>query len=531
MFTFSKCSRGSYALSKISIRCHGSITKTNSRILKNLAVSRNPKALKAELLRVVKENSGIAPNINFPKLTAQLCVSKKNVEFDLAFEILGCLEEEKPNSMLLGLYELIDKCVDCDRTDDAMKVYSRLKNMNEKLDAPGTLRLLTALSSECRIPEIVDFLEDHQITDCDLTIISEPLIMSGNMKLFNKYLRRFMEQKNVSNQPESSERVARVIRSIMYARLRRYIQLGELTVEEKGAIKDTLMILQNYHELKIHPDVSETLSFFQAFQLHELEIMSERLTQTDLADYDIDMTYHEIRGTNRLPKFEPIHFPFVVEGDDDIRRDWMGSKTIKDLSTELKRRDPSRVLLYRNTLFPDAYEIEMRHLREKNMDKLLEKVFQFDTFSYSLIGAVSDDTEILSDDEDDSDSDEDGYDSQDTQFDEDFEDSNGEDSDDESEDGEQMMVTLIAEYAQLHEIGYSRAKTPRTLLPPSFHIHDITRTLEKRSPSVTLQYAEDLFDVPYEPSSWPRIFMPGGFILHKSEKKDATLQKSPASKE
>lgn len=523
-------------MNKISIRCHSSITKSNSRILKNLAISRNPKALKAELLRVVKENSGIAANVNFPKLTAQLCVTKKNVEFDLAFEILGCLEEEKPNSMLLGLYELIDKCVDYDRTDDAMKVYSRLKNLNEKLDAPGKLRLLTALSSECRIPEIITFLEDHLITDCDLTIISVPLIMSGNMKLFNKYLRKFMEQKSIISQSDSSERVARVIRSIMYARLRRYIQLGELTVEEKGAIKDTLMILQNYHELEIHLEVSETLSFFQAFQLHELEIMSERLTQTDLADYDIDMTYQEIRGTNRLPKFEAIHFPFVVEGDDDIRRDWMGSKTIKDLSSELKRRDPSRVLLYRNTLFPDAYEIEMRHLREKNMDKMLEKVFQFDTFSYSLIGALSeDDAEYFSSDDDDSDddsdSDSDGYDSQDTQFGDYHENSDNEFSEDESEDGEQIMVTLIAEYAQLHEIGYSRAKTPRTLLPPSFHIHDITRTLEKRSPSVTLQYAEDLFDVPYEPSSWPRIFMPGGFILHKSEKKDPTLQKSPASKE
>lgn len=237
-----------------------------------------------------------------------------------------------------------------------------------------------------------------------------------------------------------------------------------------------------------------------------------------------------MRGTNRLPKFEPTYFPFLVEGDDDIRRDYMGTRNFKDLSSELKRGEPSRVLLYRNTLYPEAYETEMKLLREKNMDKMIEKMCHVDNFSYSLVGAVSDDMEYLSDDDSDSDSDEEGYDSLETQFDEDFDDSDDEDSDDDLEESGPLMVTLVAEFAKLHE-GFSRAKTARTLLPPSFQINDITKTLERRNPPVTLQFAEELFDVPYEPSSWPCIFMPGGFILNKNEKKDVTLQKSPASKE
>ena len=74
-------------------------------------------------------------------------------------------------------------------------------------------------------------------------------------------------------------------------------------------------------------------------------------------------------------------------------------------------------------------------------------------------------------------------------------------------------------------------QTARTLLPPAFEIYDITRTLERKNPSIRLQYAEEIFYFGHEPSSWPRIFMPGGFILDKSEKKDLSIKNAPTSKE
>ena len=400
-----------------------SLTRSNNRILKNLAVSKNHEALKVELLRVVAEASGTSDNDNFPKLTAQICVNKKKVEFDLAFEILVCLEEAKPKSILLGLYELMDKCVDCNHLNDAMKVLTRLRNINENLDATGKQRLLTALSNDCRIKEIMIVLDHTYISAEDLSVVAEPLIMTANMKLFNVLLRKFLDQSSITSSPEESERVAEVLRSIIYARMRRHIQFGELTSEERVAVKEILTMLQQYHALSIHDDVTHSESYFHACQLHDLE--RDRLSQTEMAE--VEMTYRETHETNRLPIFEASNFPYMIESDDAAIKEMLGRKGVKDLTSELKRRDPSRVLLYNIAIFPESYEAERRLLKERNMEKFFEKSFCEDRDTYSLIGALEDDRQQESDDE--SDSDDDGYDSMDTQFDSEGSDDSDSDSD------------------------------------------------------------------------------------------------------
>lgn len=515
---------------QLSSRFHGSISKTNVNILKDLAISRDPKALQTELLRVTQEIPGVSDNCNFSKLISVICVNKNNAECDLAFEMLECLGQEKPHSLLLGLYDLLDKCVDCGHLNDALRVYSMLKSKNENLDASGRNRLLAALSSNCRIKDITAIMRECSVTDCDLVTISQPLIMTGNMKLFVEIFRKFLNQKCITNVPDESERVARVIRSIIYARMRRHIECCDPTKDERSAIKDTLAILTKYHALPRHIDVIQSPSYFFMCQLHELE--KARLTEKELSVYDIDLSFQKMGATDRLPDFEVSNFPFLVEGDDVSHKTLVGTRTIKDLSSELKKRDFSRILLYSNAVFPDAYAVEMKLLKEKCLEDFIEQTLHHDYLDNSLLQSSQDDDV----DEDDSDysSEEEGYDSMETQNGSESDDSDDDDSDDDSDDeiASEELSSFLAKYSGLSEfMSHHVYRTARTLLPPAFEIYDITRTLERKNPSIRLQYAEEIFDFGHEPSSWPRIFMPGGFILDKSEKKDLSLKNAPTSKE
>lgn len=490
---------------------------------------RNLTALKVELLRVAQEDSSFSEMDNFPKITAGVCVNRKGAELNLAFEILCCLEEAKPKSMMLGLYELVDKCVECGYVDDAMKAYFKLRSMSEKLDFSGKQCLLTILAQECRICDIMLVLDDHFVTDEDLVIISEPLIMTGNMRTFTKIFEKYLSETSSANSLECSDRVARVLRSVMYARMRRYSQSCEPSHEEKSAIKKTFQILQKYHAKWNSREVFECPSYFQTCQLIELE--RERLSPNEIAVYEIILTDEEFRAINRLPRFESAHFPYVVEGDDDDHLEALDTKKIKDLSTDIKKKYPSRVLLYNSTIFPGAYDIEMKNLKEKNLSRFIDRVSLCDNISYSLIGARSDDALVESDSDNDSDSDdEDGYGSMETNDGSDeFDESDSEDSDDDDTDSlfetENELLSLFNECSRLEEATFVRMnRTVRTLLPPSFKLNDITQTLERRKPSISLVFSEDIFDIGAEPAVWPRLITPGGFILHKNEKKDPALK-------
>ena len=505
---------------RVTARFFNIISKTNLKVLKKYALMNDPSGLKVELLRVVKEDSSYSEIDNFPKITAQICVNRRFTELNLAFEILDCLEGAKSRSLMLGLYELLDKCVKCGHLDDAMTAYFKLRSISEKLDLSTKQSLLTILAQECRICDISVVLNDHFITDEDLVLVSEPLIMTGNMKFFTKLFERYVSESRIVSGAEESDKLARVIRSVIYARIRRYSQLSEPSVEEKNAMKKMFEILQTYHSKSDDQDVFEWPSYFQSCQLIEIE--KERMSPNEIAVYEVILTDDEFRAINRLPRFETTDFPYVVEGDDHDHVDLLDTKKINDLSSEIKKKYPSRVLLYSSSIFPEAHSAEMKHLKEKNLVKLFNRLSLYDNTSYSLIGAKLDDGSV--DDYSDSD-DEDGYDSTETNYSsDDYDESDSDDSDDDS-DIEDELLSLFKEYSKLEEVTFTRTnRTVRTLLPPSFKLNDITQTLERRRPSISLAFSEDIFDIGAEPTVWPHIIMPGGFILHRNEKKDPALK-------
>ena len=177
----------------------GSSSDAHTSIIRNCLLNRNTNTLKSELLKLVDTATTIRKNgkiVNgrstnakattesFPALAARLCVTAKLVDLDLAFEILECLDESKPNSMLLGMYEVIDRCLLMGHVAEAAGAYRRLHNTGQKLDMSGLERLVSALVYDCRLDDLTMVLSNHSLSDDMLVKVVEPLVLSGEPPLW-----------------------------------------------------------------------------------------------------------------------------------------------------------------------------------------------------------------------------------------------------------------------------------------------------------------------------------------------------------
>ena len=297
----------------ITSRYYGSITKKNKNILRCFVLLRNPVALVAEVLRISNESarsSQLTTNSssteNFAERVARICVSEEAVQIELAFEILEYLDEVKKESMVLGALELVEKCIEFGHIESAMTAYMRLHNIGAMLDLYRKELLISALATECRIGDIITILSCHTITVSDLVLSAEPLIMSGNVSKYSKLLNKYLDQKkNLLDPIQCPEEVSRIVRSIMSARLRRFFDSSEPSLEENEGMMDILTTLQSYYmrlscsPVQKYADVLTSQSYFQARQLYEIE--KERgLALTD----NHVLTAHQDDLIDHLPEFE-----------------------------------------------------------------------------------------------------------------------------------------------------------------------------------------------------------------------------------
>jgi hypothetical protein len=141
-----------------------------------------------------------------------MCVTGTSVDLNLAFEILECLDEVKPHSMLLGTYELIDRCLDLGHVEAAAAAYHRLHNAGHRLDVSGLDRLARALVTACRIDDLELALRRHSVTEDLLALAAEPLVLSGDLPAFAGLFARFLDQRGAAdNALQCPDRVARVL--------------------------------------------------------------------------------------------------------------------------------------------------------------------------------------------------------------------------------------------------------------------------------------------------------------------------------
>eukprot|EP00596_Hydrurales_sp_CCMP1899_P002125 CAMPEP_0119036370 /NCGR_PEP_ID=MMETSP1177-20130426/4057_1 /TAXON_ID=2985 /ORGANISM="Ochromonas sp, Strain CCMP1899" /LENGTH=479 /DNA_ID=CAMNT_0006996171 /DNA_START=64 /DNA_END=1503 /DNA_ORIENTATION=- len=457
------------------------LSESNLNILRSCVLSNNNEALEKELLLHSKPIQSVSTN--FPKIIADVCVNKKAVEFELAFDMLKCLEELKPKSVTLGLYELVDKCIECNHIDAAMKAYSQLQS---KLDVSGKERLLKALSYECRIDNLMSVLSDRYVTDSDLVIVAQPLIISGNIQLFASLFDKFLTQESTVNPLQCPKRVARVLRSVMHASLRRFIKRSEPSVKESEGILDIFTKLKTYHfRLQTsnpkYLDISQSQSYLLSYQLYA--ILKER---TEGCEFDIDLLLKEIDDDNDdgddgddnfnpylLPQFESMPFPYLVEGNGQKHIENIHRVRINDLTAELKRQDPSKVLLYRDYLYPEVYDNELKLLDQKYLHGIMEdEMIVGQNNSFNEYDSNDDSSDSDSDSDDDSD-----IDSLETTF-------GDEDDDDDYSEDEEDFTKLT------QQMRY----TGRSSVPPSFPLHDLTNLIESNDPLLKLKFSESFFN-------------------------------------
>lgn len=290
-------------------RYYGSRTKDNIHALRSCVMTRNHVSLVSELQRIsstFKSNGSISTSDNLGDIVARLCVRERAADMNLAFEILECLDEIKPTSMASGISELVDKCLDFGHVDDAVTAYMRLHNMNIPLNSTRKERLISVLASRCRLFDLVVVLTDHELTEIDLSVCAEPLIMAGKVKIYAELLREYLDQnRNTADPLQCPEDVARVTRSIMAARLRRFFDSTEPSEDENTGMLDILNMIQLYHiQLQCIPssndlDKVRSKSYFQSRQLCEIE--KERGMEMALG---YPLSSHQLELIDHLPEFD-----------------------------------------------------------------------------------------------------------------------------------------------------------------------------------------------------------------------------------
>lgn len=296
------------------------ISSSKQKDLLDYCLRRKPLLLMDELLSIsaIKRRSislsTTSTKESFSEIIAKMCVQKKETQIDFAFEMLECLNDHTPGSMSSGAIELVDRCVEYRHIQDAMKTYRRLRSMSLLLDTPQKDRLVSALASSCRVSDLIEVISDHSITDIDLSVSAEPLIMSGKVITYSILLNRFLDQKRNDHDPiQSPGEVARVIRSIMAARLKRYFDSSAPSEDENEGMVDILMTLEDYFmrlqcsENSDYADILSSQSYFQNRQLCEME--KQRGLEMN---HNHGLSSRQLELVDHLPEFETTGKHFVL---------------------------------------------------------------------------------------------------------------------------------------------------------------------------------------------------------------------------
>lgn len=97
----------------LTSRYYGSISKSSVKILRTCITSKDPTTLQTELINISKTLK-IKNGTALTSIVAQFFITEnlRVKDYKLAVDILKCLEISQPNSIKLGIMEIIDKCVE-----------------------------------------------------------------------------------------------------------------------------------------------------------------------------------------------------------------------------------------------------------------------------------------------------------------------------------------------------------------------------------------------------------------------------------
>lgn len=71
-----------------------------------------------------------------------------------------------------------------------------------------------------------------------------------------------------------------------------------------------------------------------------------------------------------------VDFPYVAEGHGQLHIESIHRLRLRDLTTELKRKDSTNILLYSATIFPDTFEMMQSYLMQRSIVETMKKIMK-----------------------------------------------------------------------------------------------------------------------------------------------------------
>lgn len=309
---------------------------------------------------------------------SSIAVDRKKADVALAEGIIRCLGEDAgaAASRTSSYLRLLDVCIEYGHTKEALRVYTAAWCSGVLFDRGAYQRLLEHLRAKGRVDDMIRVVSNMPtMSSFALKLIAEPTIMSGLTLQFAMLFKKYLEHQSIDNSAD----VAGVIRSIVFAKVRRHVGGPTFQSENErigsGGIR---MAIDNYHNAirlseKFNASVTygdkekslRRLPSYVAYeQLEDVDNFEPAGVDTDVAESSAAgqlssaVDFRKTLANGLLPmQMSGSHmmFPYVMESEpaDDEPQPL-------DLSAELQMCQHDRNILYSARIWPDSFSLEQK---------------------------------------------------------------------------------------------------------------------------------------------------------------------------
>eukprot|EP01041_Mallomonas_annulata_P005746 gene5746-11615_t len=385
------------------------------------------------------EFSSIDKRSDVINTTAKICILEGivngSIHHSLACDVVEVLDLYMPSVAQIGYNKLLDICTDNNMSATAIEIFNRSQQFNISIDNPCMERLISLLGKEFNVQLLLNTLLSSNILTANMLIsLADPLIMTGNVGTFSLFLAKYLQNQNAN---QNLNDLNLILRSIVFARIKRVSSLTILSEDEINNMDNILNDINSYHHLytsNTQNNPSYTASVLAYSYLCEIErLIRDRV--------DISQT---IWGKIFLP-LTNANAEFLVE-DRDVQEHY--GTEIQDITSEFDAEEKGS----RKNLMLFEKSIWMNRLDDESRIDANSTIVNVEFVSDENNEEGNDD--LMADG-----SDEDGYD------------------EDDEDVGPPQWNTL--------------GKSSPLIVPIKFN--DISATLQKQTPAVYLGFAEDIF--------------------------------------
>lgn len=423
---------------------------------------------------------GTQPSIpTIPSMITALYVSKSptvnNNNMNVAFQLVETIYKSNRTGLFLAYLEFVNYSIEHNLIDEAMSCVHKIKRLKKLLPPTTVDNLVSKLSVECRIDDLMLVMDMHSISELMLIASVEPLLMSGLHQQYFKYLQKYLlgdisegKEKNceLSHTLPHPNQAISVLQAFVITRIRIGMSSGGLTEADSHVLTQINDLFDDYHTRFIQESTDlddatdlkhlPTAALLEDVDSGEYSHMTRKRDLTNLEmfedAYDDESVTHP---TSRFAFLMEDKLPFdSIQWARDRASRSRSTLRVKDLTGEVTRKQRpaassgvfsalQRPMLYSHELFPGAFTEEIAEVRAvvENVarENLMEALQNWREMVESTYGAgsneFSDDDDLEGNDidddgdEDEEDDEDDDDDDEDLEFEPDEEEEEDEDAD------------------------------------------------------------------------------------------------------